>query len=190
VRPGRAWLLVVPVLVGLITVACGSATQHAAAPPSTRAASTTTAPAPDVHVSAASFRALRHMTPVRNFFVANLNGNLTGTLAVAHSANGGRYPVGTVIQLVPTEAMVKHRAGYDAATDDWEFFSLAVSPAGTKILRRGTNDVVNAFGANCFSCHSAAASKFDFVCEHDHGCAPLPIGDNVIRAVQHADPRP
>jgi hypothetical protein len=129
------------------------------------------------------------MTHVRNFFVANLLGSLTGSLAIAHSPTGGTYPVGTVIQLIPTEAMVKHRPGYSTATDDWEFFSLAVSPSGTKILRRGTSDVVNAFGGNCAACHSAAQSNFDFVCEHDHGCAPLPVGDNVIQAIQRADPR-
>jgi hypothetical protein len=26
--------------------------------------------------------------------------------------------------------------------------------------------------------------------EDDHGCAPLPIGDDIITAVQEADPRP
>jgi hypothetical protein len=129
------------------------------------------------------------MTHVRNFFVANLLGNLKGSLAIAHSPSGGTYPEGTVIQLIPTEAMVKHRPGYNTATDDWEFFSLAVSPSGTKIVRRGTQDVVNAFGGNCAACHGAAQSNFDFVCEHNHGCAPLPVGDNVIRAVQLADPR-
>jgi hypothetical protein len=29
-----------------------------------------------------------------------------------------------------------------------------------------------------------------FVCEDDHGCAPLPVGDDVITAIQNADPRP
>jgi hypothetical protein len=28
------------------------------------------------------------------------------------------------------------------------------------------------------------------VCEHNHGCAPLPVGDDVIAAIQRADPRP
>lgn len=130
------------------------------------------------------------MTPVRGFFVANLLGNLRGTLAVAHSTAGGTYPTGSVLQLVPQEAMVKHRAGWNRATDDWEFFSLDVSKAGTKILTRGVQHVVNRFGGNCAACHSAASSKFDFVCEHDHGCAPLPISDAVIRVIQRADPRP
>jgi hypothetical protein len=169
-----------------IAVACSSGSGKQNAAPATRSPPTTVA---DVRVTAASFRPLRDMTHVRNFFVANLVGNLAGSLAIAHSPTGGTYPVGTVIQLIPTEAMVKHRPGYNTATDDWEFFSLAVSPAGTKILHRGTQNVVNAFGGNCAACHSAAQSNFDFICEHDHGCAPLPVGDNVIRAVQRDDPR-
>ena len=130
------------------------------------------------------------MTVVRGFFVANLEGDLQGTLAVANSKQGGVYPPGTLLQLVPQEAMVKHRQGWNPKTKDWEFFSLDVSAAGTKILTRGVEQVVNRFGGNCASCHAAAASQFDMVCEHDHGCEPLPIGDNVIRAIQLADPRP
>ena len=47
----------------------------------------------------------------------------------ANNPDGGVYPVGTVIQLVPQEAMVKRAAGFDPATNDWEFFSLDVSGA-------------------------------------------------------------
>jgi hypothetical protein len=51
--------------------------------------------------------------------------------------------------------------------------------------------VVNRFsGTSCAGCHSAAEPQFDFVCENDHGCAPLPVGDDVITAIQKADPRP
>jgi mono/diheme cytochrome c family protein len=71
-----------------------------------------------------------------------------------------------------------------------QFFFLSVSPEGTVIDVRGTDEVENRFGGNCASCHSAADPQFDFVCEDDHGCAPLPIGDDIITAVQEADPRP
>jgi mono/diheme cytochrome c family protein len=71
-----------------------------------------------------------------------------------------------------------------------QFFFLSVSPEGTVIEVRGTDEVENRFGGNCASCHSAADPQFDFVCEDDHGCAPLPIGDDIITAVQEADPRP
>jgi hypothetical protein len=86
--------------------------------------------------------------------------------------------------------MVKHRVGWNPKTKDWEFFFLDVSATGTKIVTRGIENVVNRFGGNCASCHSAADAKFDMVCEHDHGCAPLPVGDDVIRVIQLADPRP
>jgi hypothetical protein len=179
-----AWL---PALVvGLVAFGCSSTASRGARPTSSRGPASTVA---DVHVTASSFTSLKAMTPVRGFFVANLLGNAKGTLAVAHSGDGGTYPVGTVLQLVPQEAMVKHRPGWNPETDDWEFFSLDVSKSGTKILTRGAQNVVNRFGGNCAACHSAAKSKFDFVCEHDHGCAPLPIGDAVIRAIQLADPR-
>jgi hypothetical protein len=65
-----------------------------------------------------------------------------------------------------------------------------VSATGTTIVHRGTDKVVNRFGGNCASCHVAATAKFDFVCEHNHGCAPLPISDDVIKAIQLVDPRP
>ncbi len=102
---------------------------------------------------------------------------------------GGVYPVGTIIQLVPTEAMVKRRAGYSPSTGDWEFFSLRVSPEGTKIVKSG-GAVKNFAGADCASCHSLAERKFDFVCGKDHGCAPLPLTDALIARIQRGDPRP
>jgi len=85
---------------------------------------------------------------------------------------------------------VKRRAGFSPATNDWEFFFLSVSPEGTVIEVRGADEVVNRFGGNCASCHSAADPQFDMVCEDDHGCEPLPIDDNLILAIQEADPRP
>ena len=179
-----------PVVVGLVAFGCSSAAEHAQPATTTRAAAASTTTVPDVRVTAASFRSLKTMTPVRGFFVANLEGDLAGTLAVANSKDGGVYPPGTLLQLVPQEAMVKHRPGWNPKTKDWEFFFLAVSPQGTKIVTRGIEHVVNRFGGNCFSCHAAADAKFDMVCENDHGCAPLPIGDDLIRAVQLGDPRP
>jgi len=181
----------VPLLTGALAVACSGATRHdAGAAPRASTTAAPTAPEPDVQVTAASFRSLKTMTPVRGFFVANLLGHLDATLKVARSKDGGVYPPGTLLQLIPTEAMVKHRPGFDEATHDWEFFSLDVSPTGTKILKRGAAGVVNRFGGNCAACHRAAQAKFDMVCEHDHGCAPLPVGDDVIRAIQRSDPRP
>ena len=140
-------------------------------------------------IDAKSFRCIRKMTPVRQFYVDNLQGNLQSTLAAANSPTGAVYPPGSVIQLIPTEAMVKQDKGFNAATHDWEFFDLDVSKDGTQIRKRGTVDVVNRFGGNCFGCHSAAHPQWDLVCETDHGCASLPVTRAMIGALQRTDPR-
>jgi len=140
-------------------------------------------------IDANSFRCITKMTPVRQFYLDNLRGTLDTTLAVANSAGGAIYPPGSVIQLIPTEVMVKRDSGFDPKTDDWEFFVLDVSKEGTQIQKRGTVGVVNLFGGNCFECHSKAAPQWDLVCETNHGCAPLPITRTMIRALQRADPR-
>ena len=140
-------------------------------------------------IDANSFRCITKMTPVRQFYVDNLQGNLDATLAAANSTTGAIYPTGSVIQLIPGEAMVKRDRGFNAATHDWEFFELDVSKDGTRIRKRGTTDVVNRFGGNCFDCHVPAAAQWDLVCETDHGCAPLPVTRAMIRALQRTDPR-
>jgi mono/diheme cytochrome c family protein len=144
----------------------------------------------DFMAQATDFRNLHTMTKVRGFYIDNRLGHLKEAVAVANSPKGGVYPVGTIIQLVPQEAMVKREKGFSPRTKDWEFFFLSVSADGTVIQNRGTTEVVNRFGGNCASCHQAATARFDGVCEHNHGCAPLPIGDDVIHSVQEADPRP
>jgi hypothetical protein len=140
-------------------------------------------------IDAKSFRCITKMTAVRQFYVDNLQGNLDATLATANSPIGAVYPPGSVIQLIPTEAMVKRDKGFNTATHDWEFFELDVSKDGTQIRKRGTVDVVNRFGGNCFDCHVPAAAQWDLVCETDHGCAPLPVTRAMIRALQRTDPR-
>jgi hypothetical protein len=129
------------------------------------------------------------MTPVRGFYVDNLRGNLDATLAAANSAGGAVYPPGSVVQLIPTEVMVKRDGGFNAATHDWEFFLLDVSKDGARILKRGAAEVVNQFGGSCFECHARAAPQWDLICETSHGCTPLPLTSAMIRAVQRTDPR-
>jgi len=65
----------------------------------------------DLHIDAKSFRCITKMTPVRQFYVDNLRGNLRATLAAANSTTGAVYPPASVIQLVPGEAMVKREKG-------------------------------------------------------------------------------
>jgi hypothetical protein len=182
-------LMAIPIVIA-VAVGCSSGDDDGDGVSGTTGTTDTTA-VEDVVVDAADFKPLAEMTHVRGFFVDNVAGDLDGTLAVANDPEGGTYPVGTVIQLIPQEAMVKRAPGFDPESNDWEFFTLDVTAAGTTIVSRGGSEVVNRFnGTSCADCHSAAEPQFDFVCEHDHGCAPLPVGDDVITAIQNADPRP
>jgi len=142
-----------------------------------------------VQVDVSTFGCIQDLTPVRGFFVANLMGDLDATLQVANSAKGGVYPPGSLVQLVPSEVMVKREPGFSPATQDWEFFELAVSDAGTQIVSRGTTQVVNRFGGNCLACHAKAEPQWDLICEQGHGCDPLPLTVTMIKAIQKTDPR-
>ena len=143
----------------------------------------------DVVAKAEDFTCVLKWPKVRMFRITNLLGNTAASVAVANAPGNGNYPVGTLIQLVPTEAMVKRKAGFNPASNDWEFFFLTVAAEGTTITARGTDKVVNAFNGNCLNCHKKAEPKYDFVCEKGHGCDKLPFGDDVILKVQDADPR-
>lgn len=178
-------------LVVLVVLGCGGGGGGGddTADPDASAGGPDAAPGEDLDMQADDFGCILDGTSVRQFFVWNRLGHLDETLAVAESPTGGSYPVGTVIQLVPTEAMVKRRAGWSPTTNDWEFFSLSVSGATTTIQARGVEDVENAFGGNCFACHSLAAPQWDLICEDDHGCDPLPISDQVITNLQNGDSR-
>lgn len=191
---GRAQAIVAAaagLLAAVLFVACGGSTSRAGTTSrtTTSQAPTPTAPPADVAPTAADFVNINTMARVGDHFVGSLNGHLSAALAVARSPRDRVYPVGTVIQLIPTEAMVKRHKGYSPATGDWEFFSLQVSAQGTLIASSGAK-VKNFFGGDCSSCHVAAASHFDFVCEKSHGCAPLGVTDAFIANVQRGDPRP
>jgi hypothetical protein len=136
-----------------------------------------------------SFKCITDMTHVRHFYVDNLNGNLKETVRVASSDNGEPYPAGSVLQLVPTEVMVKREKGFNPTTKDWEFFELDLSKTGSTIRTRGFVEVSNRFGGNCFNCHVKARPEFDLVCDVTHGCDPIPITRAMSGALQRTDPR-
>lgn len=140
-------------------------------------------------IDASTFDCITDMNPVRGFFVDNLLGDLDATLAVANSATGGTWPTGSVVQLVPTEVMVKQPEGTSPATNDWEFFELTVSAEGSEIVTRGFTDVVNRFGGNCLDCHIKAEPQWDMICETGHGCDPIPLTREMLIGIQQADPR-
>jgi len=136
-----------------------------------------------------AFRCITQMTHVRHYYVDNLAGDLAGTVRAAESTTGEPYPVGSVVQLVPTEVMVKREKGFNAATRDWEFFELDVSADGSKIRTRGFVEVVNRFGGNCFACHIKAQSQWDMICDNSHGCDTIPLTRAMTGALQRTDPR-
>jgi hypothetical protein len=143
-----------------------------------------------ITVSASDFDCIVNWQKVRGFRIKRIGGGpLSESLAVANSATGGTYPPGTVLQLVPTEAMVKRERGFSPATKDWEFFFLDAQKSATTIRARGTTNVVNGFGGNCFDCHNQAQPQWDLICEQSHGCAPLPISSATIQSIQAGDPR-
>lgn len=170
------------VLLAMLAAACAN-------PPAAEQPVALAAAQKPLEITEASFGCIRDMKAVRGYFVSNLLGDTEATLAVANGANGGTYPPGSVVQLVPGEAMVKHYPGYNAATNDWEFFELIPSATGTRINVRGSTDVVNQFGGNCLSCHAQAEKKWDMICEQTHGCAPIPVTPVMAKAIQNTDPR-
>lgn len=141
-----------------------------------------------IDIPESAFKCLTELVAAGDFFVDNLLGNIDATLAVANSESGGAYPPGSLVSLVPNEAMIKHQEGWNPATNDWEFFLLNVTAEGTTIAQRGGVEVSNQAGS-CFGCHQLARPEWDLVCGTDHGCASLPFSREQIRGVQMSDPR-
>ena len=146
--------------------------------------------ADDLVITEKSFGCLVDLPKVRNTRIQNPDPEkLKEAIRIFRdSVPGKEYPTGTVLQLIPAEAMVKHERAAFPNSNGWEFFALKVSADGTTILDRG-DKVLNTLSKKaCLGCHSLAA-KFDFVCETGHGCAPIPVTDQQIAAMQSADPR-
>jgi hypothetical protein len=125
----------------------------------------------------------------------NTLGHDAEMLSVARAPTGGTYPVGTIVQLNPVEAMVKRRSGFDATSNDWEFFALNVGDAGVGITDRGGGTIVSNARGTCLSCHIPAQAAFDLVCGDPveggptttHGCVPLPVDTSVL--IARPDPK-
>ena len=148
------------------------------------------ASADDIAVSERTFGCILDWPQVRNTRIKHSDPEqLKEAMRIFRDSLPDReYPVGTILQLVPFEAMVKHPREKFPKTNGWEFFALDVSGAGTKIRDRGDNVVNRSQGVTCLSCHQPAA-RFDFVCEKGHGCAPIPFDDQKIAELQRADAR-
>ena len=148
------------------------------------------ASAEDITVSEQTFGCILDWPKVRNtYFKHSDPEKLKEAMRIFRDSVPNRqYPVGTILQLIPFEAMVKHPREKFPNTNGWEFFFLEVSKEGTKIKDRGEQVVNLSQGVTCLSCHQPAA-KFDFVCEKGHGCAPIPFDDQKIAEIQKTDLR-
>ena len=152
--------------------------------------SSATVSADDLVITEKSFGCVLELPKVRNTRIQNSDlEKLKEAIRIFRdSVPEKEYPTGTILQLIPTEAMVKHDRAAFPNTNGWEFFALKVSPDGTTIQDRGDKVLNTSLKKPCLDCHSPAA-KFDFVCEKGHGCAPIPVTDQQIAAMQAADPR-
>lgn len=166
----RAWTRASLVALGALLLGAGPATNQ------------------PIAVDDGSFKCITDMKAVRHFYVDNILGDVDATVKVAE-AGKGEYPVGSVLQLVPNEVMIKQPKGFSPPTRDWEFFFIDVDEKGSKIYKRGFAEVNNRFGGNCFACHAKAQPEFDFVCEQGHGCEPVPFTRAMFGALQRTDPR-
>src|SRR5262245_61624264 len=128
----------------------------------------------------------------KSFYVFNRN-RAKLRRAVAMSETGAipprGYPVGTILQVLPFEAMIKRRRGFNPEGNDWEFVKIRPTPeGGTEIQQAGKGEVANAIGS-CQACHVRLAHDHDLVCEFVIGAAGLGLTDQQLAAIQAADPR-
>jgi hypothetical protein len=99
---------------------------------------------------------------------------------------GMSLPLGTVVQALSNEAVVKRGGGFDPEHGDWEFFSLQPEPGRTRILSRGKS-AFNVAG-NCRDCH-AHARRHDLLCSAAHECPPPGLRNEHFIWTQWTDPR-
>ena len=141
----------------------------------------------DFVATAADFDCIKNGTGVGHYYVANKLGHLDAAVAVAKGGvKGSTFPIGTIIRLFANEAMVKRGGIGFVATGGWEMFLLKNDGKTMTIDKRGGAEVSNTAGS-CFGCH-APAKDYDYVCGADHGCAPLGVTEEIVKALQSIDP--
>src|SRR5579863_9280514 len=89
----------------------------------------------DLVITEKSFGCVLDLPQVRNTRIQNPDpAKLKEAIRIFRDSVPNKdYPTGTVLQLIPTEAMVKHDRAAFPNTNGWEFFALKVSSDGTTI---------------------------------------------------------
>ena len=96
--------------------------------------------ADEIAVSEQTFSYILDWPKVRGTYIKNADPQKLQAMRIfRENVPDTEYPVGTILQVIPFEAMIKHQHGTFAKTHDWEFFALDASAAGTKITDRGEN---------------------------------------------------
>jgi hypothetical protein len=127
----------------------------------------------------------------RHFYISNRNpkGLREAVELTDAGAPGKDYPVGTILQLLPGEAMAKRGGTFNPEGNGWEWFQLTFTPNGhARIAARGGAEVANRLGS-CQRCHAAVAPSHDLVSEFVIGANGLGLTDALIAGLQAADPR-
>ena len=128
----------------------------------------------------------------KDFYVFNRNrAKLREAVAMSETGElpAKGYPVGTILQVLPFEAMIKRRPGFNPEGNDWEFVRLTPTANGrTQIRADGKGEVANALGS-CQACHKALAQHYDLVCGFVVGASGLGLTEEQLAKIQASDPR-
>ena len=131
---------------------------------------TATATSQEFIAQASDFDDFATWPQVRRYRLTNKLGQLTEALAVADALGDTPdlvLPTGTIVQLIPGEAMVKRGGDFQREHKGWEYFVLGSAGGRTQIVARGG---IEASGGSCYSCHERART-FDYLCETTHDCS-------------------
>src|SRR6202044_83611 len=95
--------------------------------------------ADDLVITEKSFGCVLNLPKVRNTRIQNPDPEkLKEAIRIFRdSVPDKEYPTGTILQLIPGEAMVKHDRAAFPNSRGWEFFALKVTANGTEITDRG-----------------------------------------------------
>jgi hypothetical protein len=80
---------------------------------------------------------------------------------------------------VVLDAAVTGRHGSPTGSE-LEPYRAARAAAPMPLTTHLPGDTVRPCSLNCFTCHVKARPEFDFICEQDHGCDPIPVSEQIV----------